>query len=677
MAIKTINSVPIVDGSSQVERDFSSIGTIEFSKGTKGHSSSSDTTKIYASTGDLIVFSTIEDYATLYSTSLQLWAYPEGSTSGQQMSIRRISDVSWLVTVPFDNPTFGVYMPSSTATFDVKCMFRKYEPDNTFEKIYSQNLVGPVRGHIYPLPPMDDVLEITLSTVGLASGVASQVRFYLLDENKELIRYYALRVSDGPYRVIALMDDDRQRARYVYTNAADVRVCMEIGNVATGAEYIETDDTAAIDVPVKMSRYESIMEFTVSAGSNHSGALDRIPFNAKTGDKISVRITTSDNASHSGFQVQCGDGITMPAQLSDIPTGQNVIFKTNTETSQIGLSSPELSSSQDVDVVAYFAKEPLLLPDSTGDYSFISSRYNEVSNMSEKKSAFSSYVAGIGDSETFLFFTDPHIMDHPVNENSMQKAIGTIERAYNETPTSFVCCGGDWLTNSDTKTEAAEKLGRIDGFMRAKFGDRYLPVLGNHDTNYQGASYRADNTDFSDKIANEGLKNLWFREYGAAYYDFLAPGGTRFYVFDTQIDWSSAMDEYKWQQCAWFADALIDNDDTHSAVFLHILKNTSTGEVQPFASQLTLIARAYNYKTTVAVNGVSYDFSNTSGHVAFFMAGHTHADSSGVENDIPWIISTKSGYTPNFDLCVVDYANAKLMTYRVGVGSDREIDIVV
>ena len=76
----------------------------------------------------------------------------------------------------------------------------------------------------------------------------------------------------------------------------------------------------------------------------------------------------------------------------------------------------------------------------------------------------------------------------------------------NKTPTDFVLCGGDWLQNSDTQDEACYKLGVIDASMRKKFGNKYYPIIGNHDTNYQGVD---DNgKENNGRLSQNTLKNL-------------------------------------------------------------------------------------------------------------------------------------------------------------------------
>ncbi|HAE23961.1 MAG TPA: hypothetical protein DCG33_01345 [Prevotellaceae bacterium] len=314
--------------------------------------------------------------------------------------------------------------------------------------------------------------------------------------------------------------------------------------------------------------------------------------------------------------------------------------------------------------------------------SFVSSQYNRNIDIESPIKDYASQFKTGAVADSFLFFTDPHIFPHTMDEGRMEVTIGTIEQVFNNSPASFVLCGGDWLVNSDTQNEACYKLGRIDGIMRAKFGNEYLPCLGNHDTNYQGVENEGS-AAWSGILPQIAINNLWFSKYGKAYYDYKA-NNARFYVFDSGTDLVSTMTSYRWEQVDWFANKLIENDDDHSVIALHIFTNQLTKanyesdpKIQSLAENLTLIAQAYNSKSTVTLNSVTYDFTDTTGKVAFLIAGHTHYDLTTDLNDIPVIITTTSGYTPTFDLMFVDYTNSTLVAVRVGDGNDRTMSIVV
>ena len=65
------------------------------------------------------------------------------------------------------------------------------------------------------------------------------------------------------------------------------------------------------------------------------------------------------------------------------------------------------------------------------------------------------------------------------------------------------------------------------------FNDKYLPILGNHDTNYQGVD--DEETPNSGILSNKALKNILFPNSNKMYYT-LKKNNTRLYIFDSGID---------------------------------------------------------------------------------------------------------------------------------------------
>ena len=305
-----------------------------------------------------------------------------------------------------------------------------------------------------------------------------------------------------------------------------------------------------------------------------------------------------------------------------------------------------------------------------------------VANTLDKIAAYNASLINSTDNETFVFFTDPHTVNEYVSDSNMRLGMNLIEYAFNSTPTSYVICGGDWLQDNDTKAVALNRLGYIDGFMRRKYGDAYLPIIGNHDTNYQGIDHEGSDEN-TGRLPQDVIRQVWFRKYGSMYYSYKALS-SRFYIFDTELDWYTSMTEYRWEQVDWFAKQLIQNDDTHSIMFFHIFSNASKvnleanvpGNVVPFIENLYEVAMKYNAKETLTLNGESYNFTGTSGKIAFAQCGHSHFDSIVTYKGIPTVITTNTTWLSNFDLCVVDYTNEKYKMFRIGDGDDREVNII-
>lgn len=284
-----------------------------------------------------------------------------------------------------------------------------------------------------------------------------------------------------------------------------------------------------------------------------------------------------------------------------------------------------------------------------------------------------------GQTENFLFFTDPHFGGTTdVNENT-DFFLRKIAAVYDRTPVSMCVSGGDWLNNYNTKENACWQLGYFDGIMKELF-DKYVMVVGNHDTNYQGFDYMESGKDGTYNreeyvkciLSTTAQSNLWNRKYEKSYFSFDGDC-TKFYVFDTGIDWYPDMDEYRWEQVDWFANALIADKPERSAVLMHIATASS-----PMLDAITQIANAYNTRTSITLNDVAYDFTGVSGKIYFVLAGHTHVDSSYAVNGIPVITTINARVDTSdiaFDLVLADYDAKKIHMVRIGSGEVRVISL--
>lgn len=278
--------------------------------------------------------------------------------------------------------------------------------------------------------------------------------------------------------------------------------------------------------------------------------------------------------------------------------------------------------------------------------------------------------------EAFGFFTDPHVMGFTGrNETNMKEYIKKVSRVFRSVPCPYFVCGGDWLNNSTVMDEACYRLGYIKALARNMLCDCKM-VIGNHDTNYQGKE-TVESENGTGRLTDATIAALMFNDTNTrkAYYSF---DGIRSkcYVLDTGIEHSTML-AYDWEQVAWLAENLAEDDPTHAIIFLHII--TNSGSVQKNTSNFAALVQAYNGHTTVELNGIAYDFTRCSGHVDFWVGGHTHVDSTGTLGGIPYMITASNGYTsdvPLIDLVLVDYDNNAVKTIRVGgTGSDRTISL--
>ena len=286
-----------------------------------------------------------------------------------------------------------------------------------------------------------------------------------------------------------------------------------------------------------------------------------------------------------------------------------------------------------------------------------------------KTAMFSALFQTAGISDSFVFFTDPHLL---ANGNTtdfipmFNNYTDIIKGFFDRTSTEAVICGGDWLEWSDTPANALYKLNIMTGRMKELFPEAYYPVFGNHDNNYQGTEVEGTKT-----LTQAAINNVMFPYQGNAYYS-IDMTNAKGYVLDTGTDSNTAMDSYRWAHIDWLANKLIDDDADHSAVYAHILWNTSDAEgVTPMIDNVQELIGAYNSHSTVTLNTVEYDFTNCTGKCHYILGGHIHQNKSDTTNySVPIIARTTTkaaSNTPTFDLVLSDWENGKL--YFVGIGA--------
>ena len=295
-------------------------------------------------------------------------------------------------------------------------------------------------------------------------------------------------------------------------------------------------------------------------------------------------------------------------------------------------------------------------------------------------------VTAPNDFESFLFFTDPHLLEGSSSswEQRCYEFMSQIQKYYNSTPTTFCLCGGDWLGNSDLPDQACFKMGYINGFMESMFKESYL-LVGNHDTNYQGKK-DSESATYTTKLSVQSIDDLWYRKGKKAYYK-IDGARTTFYCFDTGTENQALAqnDGYQMAQAEWFAESLLSENSAHIALAMHIIyyqyssENVENG-IQPLTLLLSQIAKAYNTRGSIVVNNRTFDYNASTGKVEFMIGGHYHQDIVGNMNGIPWIITTNVRHDEtlgaSFDLVLADYGNRVIKCIRVGSGENRNINLV-
>lgn len=280
--------------------------------------------------------------------------------------------------------------------------------------------------------------------------------------------------------------------------------------------------------------------------------------------------------------------------------------------------------------------------------------------------------------ETFVYFADPHLSGK--SDEILEESFRSFHHYYDEGSMDFCLCGGDWLNKDETLCQAYTYLAKVNTLAEKYFAEDYYPVLGNHDTNYQGRMF-GSSSENTGRFTQNTIDTLMFGRFGRAYYSFETQK-TKWLVLDSGLDWEPDMTPYRWEQIRWMGSELEDSDKDHVMVVLHIYVNyASDGSliVQKFAEHAMNMALSYNAREVMTPEGgATLDFHDASGHVACFLCGHIHADRVFDELPIPVVSIGKALVDDviSFDLCTLDWDAGKLIMQRIGTGEDRIIDIV-
>lgn len=295
------------------------------------------------------------------------------------------------------------------------------------------------------------------------------------------------------------------------------------------------------------------------------------------------------------------------------------------------------------------------------EYSFLTDY-----EIKSKGDALMQLMDSTGIVDSFLFFTDPHIVTGTMTSDTWKRfemITESIKAFYLHSPISSVLCGGDWLGNSDTKAQAIEKLSAVRSYMFNKLSP-YYGVVGNHDNNYQGV----------ETLSNSTVANLFFPgNNGKTYYEFNT-GNTHFFALDSGLDTGAgSLRSLEVEQLKWMGQKLIANEYDNLAILVHIIWYDAGTTLSAFATQISSLVQAFNGRNTYTIDGETFDFADVSGKFRFIVAGHTHADQTTTFGDVP-VIVTRNTYEGKFslDLCAANYGTGKFNTIRVGYGSNRE-----
>ncbi len=281
--------------------------------------------------------------------------------------------------------------------------------------------------------------------------------------------------------------------------------------------------------------------------------------------------------------------------------------------------------------------------------------------------------------EQFFYFTDPHLVNtacEPDFVDWAERYLAGLPAAFLAAGVPFAISGGDWFNSSSSKAGALRMHARIRELAEGFFGRVYF-VPGNHDRNYQMKNGEGQIVRSPEELTPDELAGALLPSFGRCYYSFRGVA-SRFYVFDSGIDWAhESLAPYDEEQAAWFLASLVAGDDAHILLLPHMIY-IREDRPHPGTALYAAIAAAYNARDRYFYGGATYDFSKKTGRVELILGGHIHRDREGLFSGIPFMTTRAmpSENGPAADRITLDYATRVLRTRRFGDGEDREISLL-
>ena len=311
---------------------------------------------------------------------------------------------------------------------------------------------------------------------------------------------------------------------------------------------------------------------------------------------------------------------------------------------------------------------------------------------------------------SFAFITDIHLTS---NSKNSFKLLEEIDKKAN---LRTIITGGDWVNNSDNKSEVIDQMREIN-YLIHNYKNKTLHCVGNHDDNTIKNNYDlailpnemyANMFNFIEGEFNEG------KEEGLYYYKDDAKNKVRYIVLNSQdiryIKNSDNTLAYKGQwdyafrqhQLLWFSNVALDVPDSNWSVIVisHVppIKEDVVGSDRAITNAdvawdiLTAFKNKTSY-TSTATDGefgqsISVDFTGKGGDVICWLSGHVHADNIIDKNGIKLITTLNDSHDEReqaparpigtvseqaFDIITVNKAIRQIKLKRIGAGEDREI----
>ena len=299
----------------------------------------------------------------------------------------------------------------------------------------------------------------------------------------------------------------------------------------------------------------------------------------------------------------------------------------------------------------------------------------------------------------FIFITDYHYDNSGKDYDNTQHSAALIEYLQKNIGLDFVCHGGDIINNKSTQKEAIQYINDF----RNVFGrvNNLYYCIGNHEYNSTEGLTWAQIT----KLLNGNRTNIMCMDpYGDYYIDDNATKTRYLFMGCDRRSTSGAM--ISSGQITWFLESLSNTPNDYDCVlFIHrLLELTFDTEdrninvsVYSDCDEIANGIDAFNERSPITYNDVTYDYSSKAGYFICALTGHSHTDASmTLASGTPLIMVTtdclpkrhtsydwenstwKNEATREtveeqaFDVVTIDKENKKIYCTRIGYGSNRE-----
>ena len=307
-----------------------------------------------------------------------------------------------------------------------------------------------------------------------------------------------------------------------------------------------------------------------------------------------------------------------------------------------------------------------------------------------------------GDCDDFIFITDPHWRTNRKNSTAM------IQYLCKNGLTKKVINGGDACNSSVTQDGGHQdtieeiKYAMLSAATLRAYADCYY-VRGNHDFNgpaigsTSGSGWKVSRGSERMLMTNMISDNRIVCNTNDAttplyYYFDNAQSRLRYIVLYMYSSTSFATTQAK-----WVCERLLDAPSDYNIVFIShdgCVQTTASQNSTTYNSLAKPIVDAYNSRSSITIDGTSYDFSAKTKKILAFVSGHLHRDlqciSEGVAHisvntdntsiaesaqlgALPIVKQPNTVYEQSFDYILVDVAGSKVKCTKFGLGSKTRL----